>query len=97
MLVRIAHDPSDAGQRGDLLGSALGVAASDHDLSVGIFAVYPADRGARILVGGGGHGTGIEHDYVGFAHRSCVPQASGGKSAFHGGAISLGRSATKVL
>ncbi len=97
MFVRIAYDPSNAGQRGDFLGSALGVAAGDHDLGVRIFAVDTADRGARILVGRCGYSTSVEHDYVGFTGRACVPQASGGKLAFNGGAISLGGAATEVL
>jgi hypothetical protein len=57
--MRIADHPLDARQRRELLGSALGVAAGDHDLRLGILTLHAADGSPRILVGSGRHRTGI--------------------------------------
>ena len=60
MLVRIADHLGYAGQGGDLLWSALRVAAGDHDLRIRIFAMNAADGGPGVLISGGSYGAGVE-------------------------------------
>ena len=62
MLVGIADDQSHAGQRGDLFRGALRVTSGDHDSGLRILAADAADGGARILIGAGRDGAGIQDD-----------------------------------
>ena len=62
MLVRIADYRAHARKGGDFFRSTLCIAAGDDDLGPGIFAMNAADRGACVLIGGGGYRAGIKHD-----------------------------------
>ena len=62
MFMRVPDDLRDARQGGQLFGRALGIAAGDHDLCAGIFAVDSADGGAGVLIGGGGDRAGVQDD-----------------------------------
>ncbi len=97
MLVRIPNDPLHAGKGSQLLGCALGVAASHENLAAGIFAMYAANGGARILIGRGGYGAGIEHDELGFNRGGGTLQAALGQLAFYGSSVRLGGAAAKIL
>ena len=59
MFVRIAYDERHAGQRGDFMGGALGVASGNDYFAGGIVAANAAEGGAGLLFGGSGDGTGI--------------------------------------
>jgi hypothetical protein len=59
--------------------------------------VNAADCGARILIGGGGHGTSIQDDNFGSMGRACPQQTAFQQLALDGSAIRLGRTAAEVL
>ena len=65
MFVGVADYGGDAGECGDFFGGALGVASGDDDFRVGITALYAADGGAGVLIGGVGDGAGVEDDEIG--------------------------------
>jgi hypothetical protein len=65
LLVAVANDGEDAGQRRNFLGSALGVAAGDDDADARILTLGAADIGAGVPVRFGGDGAGVHHDDIG--------------------------------
>ncbi len=67
ILVRIADHESHAGESRDFLGRALGVAAGDDDARLGLRAMDAADGLAKLVVGGGGDGAGVQDDEVGIS------------------------------
>lgn len=69
MLMGISHNPGHAGQGSNLLRSALSIAARDHDFCRWIFAMDTPDRGAGVLIGGGGDRASIQYDNVSFPGR----------------------------
>jgi hypothetical protein len=56
-----------------------------------------ADRRARVLIGGGGYGAGVEDHNVGLGGVGGAGKSLIAKLAFNGGAVCLGGTATKVL
>jgi hypothetical protein len=64
---------------------------------LGIFAVYPADGSAGVLVGGSGYGAGIQHDNLSFRQLGGAIESSLLELPFDGGSVSLGRATTKIL
>ena len=97
MFVRITDDLGDAGEGGDFLGGALGVASGDDDLGAGILAMDAADGGAGIVIGGGGDGAGIEHDEFSAVGSSGAFESLLLELALEGGAVGLGGAASEVL
>jgi len=95
--MRVADDLGYAGKRGDFLGRALRVAAGDDDLTIGVFAMHTADGGARILIGGGGYGAGIEDDDFRRGRRQSTLHPELAELALDGRAIGLSRPASEVL
>lgn len=65
MLVGISNDTGDAGQGGNLLWCALGIAAGHDNLALGILATNAADAGACVPVGRGSNRAGIQNDDLG--------------------------------
>ncbi len=63
----IADDRVDAGQLGDLLRCALGVASCDQDARGGVFAVHSSQESAGGAIRLGSHAAGIGDDHVGAA------------------------------
>ena len=55
------------------------------------------DRGASVLVGGGGHCTGIQYHHVGFPRRPCWGHAMCRKLTFQRGAVRLSGAASKAI
>src|SRR6202045_2183546 len=97
MLMRISHHPGHARKRGNFLRGPLGITARHHDLCHGVFAMDTANRGASVLIGGGGDGAGIQDDHVGFLGRLSLREALCRKLTFQGGPIRLGGAAAKTL
>src|SRR5882757_2750099 len=97
MLMRVAHYPGHAWQGGNLLRSALGIAARDYNFCRWIFAMDTANGGACVLVCSGGDGTGIQHHQIGFLRRTCLGQALGDQLALQGCSIRLSGAAAKTL
>src|SRR5579884_4363493 len=95
--MRIAHHPGNSGKSGNLLWSALCVAAGDHDFGIGIFTMNAANGGTGILVRRGGHSAGIEHNNPGFFSTTCRCKTLCRKLAFQSGPVSLCGAASKVL
>ena len=56
-----------------------------------------ADGGAGVLIGGRGHGAGVENDDLGFVGGPGAQQSALEQSPLNGGAVCLGRSAAEVL
>ena len=63
--MRIADNPGDAIQRGQLFGSALRVTSSYDDPRRWIRAMNLADGIARLRIRSGRNGAGVQHDDVG--------------------------------
>ncbi len=95
-LVRIADDPGDAGEGGQLFGSALGVAASDDETDGGIGGAKFSDGVSGLGVGGGGDGASVDDDDVGTGGRGGNGTAAVEQLALEGGAVGL-RGATTEL
>ncbi len=93
--MRIPNHPGDAGQLGELLGGALGVAAGNKDAGVGAAPVDPPDRLAQLIVGGGGDGARIQDHQIGFLELAGGLHSPGGQARFQGGAVGLRGSAPK--
>ena len=60
--MRVSDDQGYAFDGGQFLGGALGVAAGDQDAGSRMVAMNFSDGLAHFVVGGGGHGAGVEHD-----------------------------------
>lgn len=97
MFMRVPDDLRDARQGGQLFGRALGIAAGDHDLCAGIFAVDSADGGAGVLIGGGGDRAGVQDDDFGVAQHAGALHSQILELAFDGRAVGLSRPAPKIL
>src|SRR5439155_7939482 len=70
-LLLIAEDTVDLGQRGVALRSNLGGTAGDDDRRLGMVSTGAADSLARLALGLGGDGAGVDNDRVGKAGRRC--------------------------
>ncbi len=96
MLMGISDDAAYAGQGGDFFRRALRVAAGHHNTGVRIFAMNTADGGASVLVGSGGHSTGIEDHESGFRGLAGSLQPALPQLALYGGAVRLGSAAAEI-
>ena len=65
MFVRVADHSRYAGQRSNFFRSALRITSGDDDFCRRILPLHSPNGGARILIGGTGHGAGIQNDEVG--------------------------------
>src|SRR5580658_5084961 len=97
MLVRVADDETNAGQRGDFFWRALRVAAGDHNAGLRILSTHSSDSGPRILVCVRSHGTGIQYNHSGLRRRRGACHPTPLELAFERGAVSLSGAAAKVL
>jgi hypothetical protein len=97
MLIGVSNHSGDPRQSCYLFRRALRVAPGDYDFAFGIFASNTANGGARVLVSGGGNGTRVQNDNVGFAQSSCRLQPTFKKLALYSGTIGLRRSTAKIL
>lgn len=96
VLVGVADDGGDAGQRGDFCGGTLGVASGDNDVCIRILAADAADGGAGVLIGGAGDGASIQYDDFGIGGFGAMMTARF-ELAFEGGAVGLRGAASEVL
>ena len=62
--MRIADHPGDARKLRNFFRSALRVTTGDHDARSGIRAMNLAHGIARLRIGGGGYGAGVQHHDV---------------------------------
>jgi len=92
----IADYPVNAGQGGEFLGSALGVASRHQDAAGRILAMEAANGGARVAVGRRGYGAGIKDDNIGEL-RAGANHSLGAQLAIYNRAIGLGGPASEVL
>lgn len=97
MLVRVADYQTYARKGGDFFGSALCVAAGDHDPGLGIFPMNAANGGAGVLVGGGGYGAGVEDSDSGIGRLVGALQSALLKLTLDGRAVRLGGAASEIL
>ncbi len=97
MLVRVADDERDAVERGNLLGSALGIASGHQDAGRRVGAMDAPDGGARILIGRRSDGAGIQNDDFGLGCGACPRQSALGQLAFNGRAVGLGGSTSEIF
>src|ERR1700685_1053113 len=93
----VTYDLSHAGQNRELFRSALGIASGDHDLAAGVFPMDPANRCARILVGGSSHSARIKDGNSGLRRRGPSFQSQFPKLALDRCSVGLRSPATKVL
>src|SRR6266702_1647088 len=97
VFVRVADDLGNAGQSGDFFGSTLSIAAGDDNLTIGILAMYPADGGAGVMIGGRGDGAGIKDDNSGGDWIGRALKAALLELALDGSAVGLGGAASEIL
>ena len=97
MFVRVADYQADAGESCDFFRGALGVAAGDYDLCVGILATYAADGGASVLIGACGDRAGVHYHYRGLRGCRGAGDALRFELAFQSGAVGLSGAAAEVL
>jgi hypothetical protein len=96
MLVRVADNGGDAGERGDFLRSALGVASGDNNFRQRILTPDTPYGGAGILIRGIGNRAGVQNYEISLRGGSGV-QAAGFKLACQSRAVSLRGAASKVF
>ena len=96
-LVRVAHHPLHAGQRGNLFRRALRVAAGDQNAGGGVLAMDAPHGMAHVLIGRGGNRAGIQDNKVRFDPRAGLHHAPGGKLVFQRGPVCLRGTAPEVL
>lgn len=97
MLVRVTDDERDAIERGNLLGSALGVASSDEDAGRWIGAVDATNGRAGVLVSGAGDGTCVQHDHVGIGRGGSADKSTLTELTLNCCAIGLGGSTAEIF
>lgn len=97
LFVRVPHHPRYAGQSGNFLRCALGIASRDHNLTLGIFPMNPPDGCPGILVGRGGHGASIQHHDRGLLGVGGSLKAALGELPLYSGPVGLSSSAPKIL
>jgi hypothetical protein len=96
MFVRVADYGGDAGQGGDFLGRALGVASGDDNSCQWVLALHTADGGAGVLIRRIRNGAGVQNYQVGLGGRG-RRQAASFELSCESGAIGLGGAASEVL
>ena len=65
----IADDPGDARERGQFLGSSLGIAAGDDEVNGGVGGMKLSNGVAGLGIGGGRDGAGVDDNDVGSGGR----------------------------
>jgi len=95
--VGVAYDEGDAGKRGNFFWSALGVAAGDDDLSVGIGSVEFADRVTGLSIGGCSDGAGVYHNDVGGDGGGRDGTTAIEELTLDGGSVGLGGAAAELF
>jgi len=96
MFVRVADHGTDAGQRRNFFGSALGIASGDDDFCQRILAPYAADGGASILIRGIRDRASIQNNKVGFSGAG-ADEAAVFELAFDGRPVGLGGATSEVF
>jgi len=96
MFVRISNDRGYAGKGGNFVRGALRVAASNHDLSIGILAMNAADGGTSVLVSSSGYGAGVEDNDSGLGGLPSAFHASLLELTLDGGPVRLGSAAAEI-
>ena len=97
MFVRVANDLAHTRQDSDFIRSALSVAASDHDLTLGILTMNAADGRTCVLIGSSGHSASVKHHNLSLRWGAGALKASLTKLTLDSGAVGLSRPAAKVL
>ncbi len=92
----VADDPGHAGKRGELFGSALGVAAGDDDAGGWILGVDFANGVACLRVGGGCDRASVYDDDVGGGGFGRDDTATVEQLAFESGAVGLRGAAAEL-
>ncbi len=95
-LVAVAHNSCNASQCGQFFGSALRIAAGDHDTRRRIQPVSPADKSPRRPVRLRSHAARIHHDHIGGC-RILLAKPRRAQPVAHRLAIGTSRSATEML
>ena len=97
MFMGISNYSRDPRQSGNFFRRPLGIATGDDDLTMGILTANAANRGARILVSGSGHGAGVQNDNIRCCQSSRCFQPTLDKLPLYSSAIRLCRSTAKIL
>src|SRR5690349_3841866 len=95
--MRIPYHPAHTRKRRQFCRRALRVTSCNQDFTVGVLAVNSADCGSHILVGGGGHGAGIEDYNFSVKRNIGTLETPLQKLVFDGGAICLRGAAAEVF
>lgn len=96
MLVRIASNPSYAGEGGDFLGGTLSVATCYQNFGLGILTADASQGSAGLLIGGGCDRAGIQNNVVGGCWRTRI-ESPGRQLAVNGGAVGLACATAKIF
>src|SRR5208282_4102419 len=95
--MRIADDPLDACEARQLFRRALSVASGDKDACGLIPGMDVANGIARLSVGRGSDGAGVEHDDFGIAMHGNTDQSAIEHLPLDRGRIRVGNAATKIF
>src|SRR5579863_7644448 len=95
--MRISHDPGNAGKPRDVFGSALRVAPGNENARGGVRAMYFPHGIARLRIGGGGYGAGVEHHDVGGGVLIEHGPSSAAQGAAHRRSICFGGATAKIF
>ena len=94
--VAVADDSGNAGERGQLFGGALGVAAGGDDAGIGVEAMGAANVGTGFAIGFGRDAAGVYDHHIGLGVQS-FRCAGGTQESGYGFAISASGPAAEVL
>jgi hypothetical protein len=97
MLVRIPNYLCHPRKRGNFLGSALSVATSHNNLTIGIFTVDTPYGRPSVLIGGSGHGASIQNHNFSLRGSYGADETSLTELSLNCGAIGLGGAAAEIL
>jgi hypothetical protein len=95
--MRIPDYPADTRQGSNLLRRSLGVASGHDDLAIWIAAMDAAYGRSCVLIGRGGHGTGVQNHDLGLLGRGGPAQTALLELLFQGSPVGLSGSAAKIL
>jgi len=95
--MRIADDKLDSGNGGNFVRRSLRVTSGDQNLRFGIFAMDATDGSAGVLIGGCGHGAGVENNDLRVVRRAGTLQSAVEQLPLDRGSVGLRSPASEIL
>jgi hypothetical protein len=80
--VAVADYGGDSGECGNLVGSALGIAARGDDAGLGVLPVGASDVSAGFAISFGSDAAGVDDDHIGFGGKACGSSGGAQESGY---------------